>query len=236
MSLASHVWIHSFFISRTKTFYRVPNLLWNEVFSETRGFEFIHSSFPERKHSVESSLKLVVIFKLFEGMVGFEYIDSSFPKHKHSPEYPISFEMKSSLKLVAVFELFVRPALDFPGRLGRHWTRFCLRTLWRDGWLSLNPLFVFERRGWSSLNCLTGLQLSGLEFLSSSLRRRAWFNLHFDRQFSSDTQPFKPFTCILAQSILSSFKRKNSKMIQGKFSRQMSHFQFSCCCHMMRRR
>ena len=30
-------WIHSLFISQSKTFSRVPNLLWNEVFSETRG-------------------------------------------------------------------------------------------------------------------------------------------------------------------------------------------------------
>ena len=30
-------WIHWLFISWTKTFYRVTNLLWNGVFSETRG-------------------------------------------------------------------------------------------------------------------------------------------------------------------------------------------------------
>ena len=45
--------IHSLFISRSKTFYRVPNFLWNEVFSDTRGFEYIHSSFPDRKRSPE---------------------------------------------------------------------------------------------------------------------------------------------------------------------------------------
>ena len=31
------LWIHSLFISRSQTFSRVPNLLWNEVFSETHG-------------------------------------------------------------------------------------------------------------------------------------------------------------------------------------------------------
>ena len=68
--------------------------------------EYIHSSFPERKRSPEypifsemkSSLKPVVVFELFEGVVGWEYIHSSFPDRKRSPEYPIFSEMKSSLK------------------------------------------------------------------------------------------------------------------------------------------
>ena len=50
-------------------------------------FEYIHSSFPDGKRSSEypifsemkSSLKLVVVFELFEGVVGFEYIHSLFP-------------------------------------------------------------------------------------------------------------------------------------------------------------
>ena len=101
----------------------------------------------------------------------FKYIHSSFPDRKRSPEYPIFSEMKSSLKLVAVFELFGRPALDFPGRLGRHWTRFGLRTLRRRGhhWTRLH-LWTLQRRGWLSLNCSTGLQLSGLEFFSLSIQ------------------------------------------------------------------
>ena len=77
-------------------------------------FEYIHSSFPGRKRSpeypifseIKSSLKLVVVFEIFEGMVGFEYIHSSFPDQKRSPEYPIFSEMKSSLKLVVILELF----------------------------------------------------------------------------------------------------------------------------------
>ena len=67
---------------------------------------FIHSSFPDRKRSpqypifyeMKSSLKLVIIFELFESVVGFEYICSSFPDRKRSPEYPIFSEMKYSLK------------------------------------------------------------------------------------------------------------------------------------------
>ena len=72
-----------------KTFSRVLNLLWNEVFSE-----------------MKSSLKFVVVFELFEGVVGFEYIHSSFSDPKRSTEYPILSEIKSSLKLMVVFELF----------------------------------------------------------------------------------------------------------------------------------
>ena len=80
-------------------------------------FEYIHSSFPDRKRSPEypifsemkSSLKLMVVFELFEGMVGFEYIHSSFPDRKRSPEYPIFSEMESSLKLVVIFEPFDWP-------------------------------------------------------------------------------------------------------------------------------
>ena len=67
---------------------------------------FIHSSFPnenvlqstQSSSEMKSSLKLVVVFELFEGVVGFEYIHSSFPDRKRSPEYPIFSEMKSSLK------------------------------------------------------------------------------------------------------------------------------------------
>ena len=47
---------------------------------------------------MKSSLKLVIVFELFEGVVGFEYIHSSFPDRKSSPEYPIFSEMKSSLR------------------------------------------------------------------------------------------------------------------------------------------
>ena len=46
-----------------------------------------------------SSLKLVVIFELFEDGVGFEYIHSSFPDRKRSPEYPIFSEVKSSFRI-----------------------------------------------------------------------------------------------------------------------------------------
>ena len=67
---------------------------------------FIHSSFPDRKRSPEypifsemkSSLKLVIVFELFEGMIGFEYIYFSFPDQKRSPGYPIFSDMKSSLQ------------------------------------------------------------------------------------------------------------------------------------------
>ena len=55
---------------------------------------------------MKSSLKLVIVFELFEGAVGFEYIRSSFPDRKRSPQYPIFSEMKSSLKLVVILELF----------------------------------------------------------------------------------------------------------------------------------
>ena len=57
------------------------------------------------------------LFELFKGVVGFEYIHSSFPDRKRSPEYPIFTEMKSSLKLMATFELFIQPAFDFLDRL-----------------------------------------------------------------------------------------------------------------------
>ena len=139
------LWIHSLFISRSKTFTRVSNLLWNEklvifeLFEGVVGFEYIHSSFPDRKRSpvypilfeMKSSLKLVFVFELFEGMVGFEYIHSSFPDRKHSPEYPIFSKMKSYLK----------------------WS-----LLW-NSWSSLN-LFL-SLNSWSSSNCSTSLQLSG---------------------------------------------------------------------------
>ena len=69
-------------------------------------FEYIHFSFPKRKRSPEypifsemkSSLKVVVVFELFEGVVGFEYIHSSFPEQKHSTE-PIFFEMMNTFAL-----------------------------------------------------------------------------------------------------------------------------------------
>ena len=79
----------SSFPLRAKTFYRVHNLPKNEILSE-----------------MKSSLELVFIFKLLEGVVGFENIHSSFPDQKRSPEYSIFSEMKSSLILVIVFELF----------------------------------------------------------------------------------------------------------------------------------
>ena len=57
---------------------------------------------------MKSSLKLVVVF---QDLVGFEYIHSSFPDRKRSTEYPIFSEMKSSLKLMAVFDCsFDRPS------------------------------------------------------------------------------------------------------------------------------
>ena len=42
---------------------------------------------------MKSSLKVMVIFELFEGMVGFEYTHSSFPERKRSPEYTIFFNL-----------------------------------------------------------------------------------------------------------------------------------------------
>ena len=58
----------SSFPLRAKTLSRVHNLLKNEILSE-----------------MKSSLKLVVIFELLEGVVGFEYIHSSFLDQKRSP-------------------------------------------------------------------------------------------------------------------------------------------------------
>ena len=85
-----------------------------------------------------------------------------------------------------VFELFDRPLL------GRHWTRFHLWTLRRHGRLwTVRPVFYFPDR----------LGRHWTRFRLRTLRRRGRFNLHFDRQFSSDMQPFKPFTCILALPI-----------------------------------
>ena len=87
------LWIPSLFISRSKMFSRVANLLWND--------EYIHSLFPDRKH------------------IGFEYIRSPFPDWKHSPEYP-TFRIDLNFfvfELVVVFELFVWPALGFLDQL-----------------------------------------------------------------------------------------------------------------------
>ena len=82
------------------------------------GFEYIHSSFPDRKRSPEyqifsemkSSLKLVVS----EAVVGFEYIHSSFPNQKRSPEYPIFSEMKSSLNSSKAWLALNTFTLHFP--------------------------------------------------------------------------------------------------------------------------
>ena len=122
----------------------------------------------------------------------FEYTHSSFPNRKRSPEYPIFSETRGRLQTLGTRECLwtVRPAFNFPGWLGHHWTRFRLWTLRRHG-----HHWTLQRRG--CLNCSTGLQLSGLEFF----RLLFEFNLRFNRQFSSDTEPFKPFTCILALSI-----------------------------------
>ena len=46
------------------------------------------------------------------------------------------------------------------------------------------------------------------------------FNLHFDRKFSSDTQPFKLFTCILALSIPGV---SNSFQLRGRMEQIYSH-------------
>ena len=135
-------------------------------------FEYIHSSFPDRKRSPEypiffemkSSLKLVVVFELLEGVVGFEYIHFSFPDRKRSPEYPIFSEMKSSLKLMVVFELFEGVVgfeyihSSFPDRKrSSEYPQSSLK--WRLLWNS-----------WSSLNYSKSLRLSGLEFFSLRTR------------------------------------------------------------------
>ena len=86
LGMRGWLWIHSLFISRSKTFSKVPNLLWNKVVSE-----------------MKSSLKLCAVFELFEGVVGFEYIHSSFPERRRSTEYAIFSEMKSYLKWILLW-------------------------------------------------------------------------------------------------------------------------------------
>ena len=155
------LWIHSLFISWSKTFSRVPNLLWNEDFSEMKsslklvvgfellegvvGFENIHSSFPPRVKTFSRVPNLLwnPWSSLTSGVVSFEYIHSSFPDWKRSPVYPIFSEMKSSLKPVAVFQLLVRPALDFPDRL-EFFSSLNSSQAW--SWLSWSTwiFFVFE--------------------------------------------------------------------------------------------
>ena len=45
------------------------------------------------------------------------------------------------------------------------------------------------------------------------------FNLHFGQQFSSDTQPFKPFTCILALPIFDGLHGEQTGFVGRKKSR-----------------
>ena len=105
--------VHSLFIFRSKTFYRVPNLLWNEVFSE-----------------MKSSLKLVAIFELFVRLA-FDFLDWNFLVF----ELVIIFELFywPSTFQIRIFLVFsetrgrlwtVRPAFDFPD-----WNFFSLRTV-----------------------------------------------------------------------------------------------------------
>ena len=98
----------------------------SERSSHQQAFSRGLSSIPDQKRSPEhqifsemkSSLKLVFVLELFEGVVGYEYIHSSFPVGKHSPELPY--------------------------------------LLW-------NEVF-YEVFSEMSSNCSTGLQLSGLKF------------------------------------------------------------------------
>ena len=87
-----------------------------------------------------------------EGVAGFEYIHSSFPEHKHSPEYAISSKMKSSLKLVILFELFEGVVVIF-----ELFDR--LSTFWIEIFLVFELVVVFELV--IIFELLTGLRLSG---------------------------------------------------------------------------
>ena len=103
----------------------------------------------------------------------------------------------------------VRPAFDFLDRLGHHWTRFHLRTLRRRGrlwivWLAFD-LVVIElafssnsSKAWLSLNCSTGLWLSGptwssLNLLSFSNSSKAWSSLNCSTGSTGSTWIFLVF-------------------------------------------
>ena len=119
------------------------------------------------------------IFLVFELMAVFElFIWPAF-------DFPDRLEFLV-FELMAIFELFVRPAFDFPDRL----EFFCYRT--RN---------CFRTRGHLWTVRSTSLRLSGSTWIFFFFELFEGFNLHFDRQFSSDTKPFKPFTCTLALSI-----------------------------------
>ena len=137
-------------------------------------FEYIHSSFPDRKCSPEhpifsemkSSLKWSLLWnevfsELFEGVVDFEYIHSSFPDWKRSPEYPIFSEMKSSLK-----EVFSE-------------TRGHLRTLRSCGWLWIHSLFISRSKTFSRVpNLLWNEVLSETCGGLPTLGRHGWLWIH----------------------------------------------------------
>ena len=108
-----------------------------------------------------------------------EYIHSSFPERKRSSE-PIFSEMMNTFPLHFPIENVLQST-----RLSRSTWIFLVFVL----------VVVFELVAAFQLSVRPAFDFPDWNFF----RRR--FNLHFDRQFSSDTQSFKPFTCTLAPSI-----------------------------------
>ena len=179
-TLGRHGWLwkHSLFISSESEnvlqgtqSYLKWSLLWNEIFSETRGhlrtlqrcgWLWIHSLFisPESENilqgiqsylkwsllwnevfsELKSSLKLVVVSNSSKVWLALNTFTLHFPVEN------VLQSTKSSLKLVAIFELFVRPAFDFPDRLDF----FSLRTLshfrTRECLWTVRPAFNFLDR------------------------------------------------------------------------------------------
>ena len=74
-SKSHSIWIHSLFISWSKTFSRVPNLLWDEVFSEIRGRLWTVRSTGLR---LSVSTWIFFVFELFKGVVVTFRIDLNF--------------------------------------------------------------------------------------------------------------------------------------------------------------